>query len=104
MTTSRVLIVEGNPGDAATLRDMISAWGYETFVEPNGAAWLDKAKQLRPSVVIAGGVVSHLGRFDLLRHIRAQHPETPVILLTDQGSIEMALQAVKEEGAYHYFE
>src|SRR5919112_6009920 len=31
-------------------------------------------------------------------------PETAVILLTGQGTVEMALRAIQEEGAFHYFE
>src|SRR5919112_676413 len=31
-------------------------------------------------------------------------PETAVILLTGQGTVEMALRAIQEEGAFHYLE
>ena len=36
--------------------------------------------------------------------IKAAAPNTPVILLTGEGSVEMALRAIQEEGAFHYFE
>jgi DNA-binding NtrC family response regulator len=45
-----------------------------------------------------------LDGYGLLREIRARYPEIVVILLTGQGSVEMALRAIQEEGAYHYFE
>ena len=61
-------------------------------------------KTRRPSVIVAGSAASASDGFSLLREIRALYPETPVVLVTDQGSIEMALNAIQQEGAYHYFE
>jgi DNA-binding NtrC family response regulator len=46
----------------------------------------------------------NLDGFGLLREMRQLHPETAVILLTGQGTVEMALRAIQEEGAFHYFE
>jgi two-component system response regulator FlrC len=42
-----------------------------------------------------------LGGMDLLRQIRREHPEIEVIVLTAYGSIESAVQAMKE-GAFDY--
>src|SRR5205085_1928184 len=40
----------------------------------------------------------------LLRALRTQQPHTPIILTARNSSIETALQAIQDEGAYHYFE
>src|SRR4030095_11008790 len=45
-----------------------------------------------------------LDDFGRLRELRQLHPETAVILLTGQGTVEMALRAIQEEGAFHYLE
>src|SRR3989442_8874487 len=103
MTARRILIVESDSQSAEELRRLVSDWGYEASLEPAALEPSGKLHELRPSVVIAG-VGSQADGFGLLRQIRVEHPETPVILLTDRGSIEIAVQAVKEEGAYHYFE
>jgi len=39
-----------------------------------------------------------------LRHVKAHQVGIPVILLAERGSIEIALRAIQDEGAYHYFE
>lgn len=42
--------------------------------------------------------------FDVLRHVRAQQFSVPVIRLAESGTVELAMRAIQEEGAYHYFE
>lgn len=104
MTKRRVLIVDDEPAAAQGLRELLAAWGYETASEADGVAGLKRAEEFLPSVVITDVLMPRLDGFGLLRELRAGHPEIAVILLTGQGSVEMALRAIQEEGAYHYFE
>jgi DNA-binding NtrC family response regulator len=104
MTKGRVLIVDDEPAVADALREMISAWGYETASAADGLAGLRRAEDFRPFVVITDVLMPRLDGFGLLRQLRERYPEIVVILLTGQGSVEMALRAIQEEGAYHYFE
>jgi DNA-binding NtrC family response regulator len=104
MTKGRVLIVDDEPAVADALREMAGAWGYEAASEADGLAGLRRAEEFRPSVVITDVMMPHLDGFGLLRQLRERYPEMAVILLTGQGSVEMALRAIQEEGAYHYFE
>jgi DNA-binding NtrC family response regulator len=104
MTKGRVLIVDDEPAVADTLREMVSAWGYETASEADGLAGLKRAEDFRPFVIITDVLMPRLDGFGLLRQIRDRYPDMAVVLLTGQGSVEMALRAIQEEGAYHYFE
>ena len=104
MTKGRVLIVDDEPAVADTLREMIASWGYETQVAADGLAGLKRAEEFHPFVVITDVMMPRLDGFGLLRKLRERYPETAVILLTGKGSVEMALRAIQEEGAYHYFE
>ncbi|MBA3442017.1 MAG: sigma-54-dependent Fis family transcriptional regulator [Pyrinomonadaceae bacterium] len=104
MTSGRILIVDDEPVVADVLREQVAAWGYETRAEADGLAGLECIKEFHPSVVIADVLMPRLDGFGLLREVRAHHPEIPVILLTGGGSIAMAVRAIQEEGAYHYFE
>src|SRR6185295_7891537 len=45
-----------------------------------------------------------LDPFMLLRELRTLQPHTPVILTASNSSVELALRAIQEEGAFHYFE
>jgi DNA-binding NtrC family response regulator len=83
---------------------MLQGWGYETAVASDGRAGLAAVEEFYPSVVVSDVYMPNLDGFGLLRGVRELHPETAVILLTGQGTVEMALRAIQEEGAFHYFE
>src|ERR1044071_2795728 len=104
MAKARVLIVDDEKAAGEGLRDLLAAEGYETLAEGDGVAGLRRVEEFLPSVVITDVLMPRMDGFGLLREIRSRYPETAVILLTGQGSVEMALRAIQEEGAYHYFE
>jgi DNA-binding NtrC family response regulator len=104
MSKGRVLIVDDEPVIAEALSEMLEGWGYETAVALDGDAGLSAVEEFRPSVVISDVYMPRLDGFALLREVRELHPDTAVILLTGQGTVAMALRAIQEEGAFHYFE
>src|ERR671912_739014 len=104
MAKARVLIVDDEPSIAEWLSDTLAGWGYETEVAEDGAVGLTLADEFSPSVVITDVYMPNLDGFGMLRELRERHPETAVILLTGKGNVEMALNAIQEKGAYHYFE
>ncbi|HEV3471034.1 MAG TPA: sigma-54 dependent transcriptional regulator [Pyrinomonadaceae bacterium] len=104
MPKGRVLIVDDESAIAETLSEMLQSWGYETAQASDGRAGLALVEEFRPSVVVTDVFMPNLDGFGLLREMRGLHPETAVILLTGLGTVEMALRAVQEEGAFHYFE
>ena len=104
MPKGRILIVDDEPVIAESLSELLEGWGYETAVASDGLAGLAKVEEFRPSVVVSDVYMPKLDGFGLLRELRELHPETAVILLTGQGTVEMALRAIQEEGAFHYLE
>lgn len=104
MAKKRVLIVDDEAAITASLSDIFSAWGYETATAADGFAALALVETFNPSVIVSDVSMPGMDGFGLLREIRARQLQTSVILLTGRGSIEMAVRAVKEEGAFHYFE
>ncbi len=104
MVRGRILIVDDDPLLLDTLREILTAGGYDALAETNSMAALAQIVDLRPDVIITDVKMPGLDGFALLREVRERQPEVPVILLTGEGSVEMALRAVREEGAYHFFE
>ncbi|HEX8687453.1 MAG TPA: response regulator, partial [Pyrinomonadaceae bacterium] len=104
MPKGRILIVDDEPVIADTLGDMLGGWGYETAVAGDGREGLALVEEFRPSAVVSDVYMPNLDGFGLLREMRSLHPETAVILLTGQGTVEMAVRAIQEEGAFHYLE
>src|ERR671921_3005508 len=104
MPKGRILIVDDEPVIAESLSELLEGWGYETAQAADGRAGLTLVEEFRPSVVVSDVYMPNLDGFGLLREMRQLHPETAVILLTGQGTVEMALRAIQDEGAFHYLE
>src|SRR5712691_7387337 len=99
-----VLIIDSDREHSAGLHDQLKRAGYEVFTESTSAAGLEAAESSSPSVIITD--VSAYGRaaFASLRELRARNPHTPIIVASNNSSVETALRAIQEEGAYHYFD
>jgi DNA-binding NtrC family response regulator len=104
MPKGRILIVDDEPVIAESLSELLEGWGYETAVASDGLLGLAKVEEFRPSAVVSDVYMPNLDGFGLLREMRELHPETAVILLTGLGTVEMALRAIQDEGAFHYLE
>lgn len=104
MSKAKVLIVDDEPSARAGLSEIVSDWGYETQVASDGAEALEVAKEFVPTAIISDVFMPRLDGFGLLAKLRELMPETAVILLTGQASVEDAIRAVKEQGAFYYFE
>jgi DNA-binding NtrC family response regulator len=55
----------------------------------------------RPSIIITDLVMPRMGGLELLKALKGEDAECTVVLLTAQGSVESAVEAIKE-GAYDY--
>lgn len=104
MMKGRILIVDRESSAAESLRERLTALGYETTAETDGLIAFERIAQFHPSVIIADVLLPGFDDFGWLRQIRAHYPKIPVILLADKGSVEMAVRAIQDEGAFYYFE
>ncbi len=104
MSDQRVLIVDDEEAARQGLSEVVASWGYLTETAGDGRQAVEHVENFAPHVVITDVVMPKLDGFKLLAHLRTEHPETSVILLTGQGSVDAAIRSVKDEGAFYYFE
>lgn len=104
MASRSILILERNSGADRSLRELLASWGYDSVFVQNLSSALQAASESKPIAVIDAGNGSSADDFELVRELRTQQADLPVILLTEQGSVEGAVRALQEEGVYHYFE
>src|SRR5499427_10076854 len=104
MNKLKVLIVDDEQAAREGLSEIVSAWGWEVHQASDGIEALRVAGEIEPSAIISDVIMPRLDGFSLLAKLREELPDTAVILLTGQASIEDAMRAVKEEGAFYYFE
>src|SRR5712692_10387215 len=100
----RVLIIDSDRAHSDALRDQLKSLGHEVVTESTSRLGLEVAETFLPSVIITDTSGDGRESFASLREIRARQPSTPIILAARGSSIETAVRASQDEGAYHYFE
>ena len=97
----RVLIVEDDPSTRTGLAELVQAWGFQTEEASDGEDGFRKVTSFRPAIIVSDLVMPRMGGADLLRTLKDQLSDITFILLTAQGTIESAVEAIKD-GAYDY--
>jgi DNA-binding NtrC family response regulator len=101
----KVLIVEDEPHALMGLAELISGWGYRTETAHDGIEGWEKAMAWNPAIVVTDLKMPRLDGLGLLAKFAAEGSsltaKTAVVLLTAQGSIQTAVDAMKL-GAYDY--
>jgi DNA-binding NtrC family response regulator len=99
----RVLIVDDEADSREALAELTQRWGYDVQTAADGTEALRRAIEGHPDVILTDLVMPNMDGLWLLRALRAEIPECPVVLLTGRGTIQTAVQAIKE-GAYDFIE
>ena len=98
---AKVLVVE----DDATLRqalcDTIKFGGYQTVEASCGVDALSQLSKECVDMVISDVQMDHMDGRELLRQVRAKNPELPFVMITAHGSVQGAVDAMRE-GATDY--
>jgi DNA-binding response OmpR family regulator len=80
-----ILIVEDNPDLAYGLRTGLEIEGYEVAVAEDGETGLSRAKQWLPDLVILDLMLPGMDGYRVLRSLRDDGLEMPVLILTARG-------------------
>ncbi len=103
MTAEKVLIVEDEENERSGLAELVTAWGYQTETARDGVEGLEKVEAWSPGIVITDLKMPRMSGMELLERIGAQPQAIAVVVLTAQGSIDVAVAAMKG-GAYDFVE
>ena len=101
VTSERVLIVEDDSAARVGLEQLVRSWGFIADSAGDGEEALQKVTSFRPAIVITDLVMPRMDGLALLRALPAQGSDVTTLLLTAQGTVETAVEAMKE-GAYDY--
>jgi len=97
----RVLIVEDDHATREGLAELVQTWGFQTEEAVDGEEGLRKVTSFRPAIIVSDLIMPRVGGMELLRALKDQLSDITLILLTAQGTVETAVEAIKE-GAYDY--
>jgi DNA-binding NtrC family response regulator len=101
MSQEKVLIVEDEENERTGLAELVSAWGYRAETAKDGAEGLEKVTNWSPSIVVTDLKMPRMGGLELLERLASDGQTMAVVVVTAQGSIDSAVQAMRM-GAYDY--
>lgn len=84
----RLLIVEDEVGLAEGMRAILEKEGYATDVVFDGLAGLDYALSAIYDLILLDIMLPKLNGLDILKNLRAQKIQTPILLLTAKSEVE----------------
>ena len=97
----RVLIVEDDAAARVGMEQLIRSWGFSVEAASDGDEALEKVSAFRPGIVLTDLVMPKMSGLELLRALKEQGEHTTTVILTAQGTVETAVEAIKQ-GAYDY--
>ena len=83
------------------LAELVSSWGYRTDTARDGVEGLEKVEYWSPSIIVTDLKMPRMGGMELLERLSEQAQAVAVIVVTAQGTIDSAVQAMRM-GAYDY--
>jgi len=98
-----ILIAEDDSRVGESLRLLLKKKGHEAVLAPNGKEALQLLRHDAVDLVITDVVMPKMDGIELLEAVKGLRPETEVIVISAQGTIEKAVQAMKL-GAFDFIE
>ena len=99
--SDEILIVDDEPSNRKILAQELIHHGYVTEFAKDGSEALRKIESSRPDLIILDDMMPGLSGLDVLRELRKRDHDIPVVMITAYGTVERAVQAMRE-GAYDF--
>jgi DNA-binding NtrC family response regulator len=103
MTTisGTILVADDDPDIRDILKDALASLGARTIAARNGQECLDRVAADAPDLILLDIEIPLKNGLDVLKEIRRRRDDTTVIMITAYGTIQRAVEAMKE-GAFDF--
>ncbi|GLX77625.1 sigma-54-dependent Fis family transcriptional regulator [Thalassotalea insulae] len=101
MSQSKILVVEDDAGLREALIDTLKLAGYQCVEAESGESALLLLKNQLVDLVVSDVQMGGMSGLSLLKSIKSSYPNLPVLIMTAYGTIDDAVQAMKD-GACNY--
>jgi len=95
MDFRKLMLVDDEEGVRRFLGLSLMDLGYEVKTAENGQAALELFDEFHPDIVFTDIKMPVMDGIELLKSIKAQSPDTEVIMITGHGDLDLAIQALK---------
>jgi len=92
----RILIVDDDPAQGQTLARVLELEGFKTAVAESGHRALAEIDQSSYDLMLTDLKMPGMDGMDLFRRVHDKKPDLPVMIVTAHGTIESAIDAVRE--------
>jgi DNA-binding NtrC family response regulator len=92
---TKILVVDDEPAMREVLQMRLEEWGYQVRLASNGLEGRELVADYDPDIVISDVIMPECSGLELLRNLKGDRPDRPVILITAHGSVDMAVEAMK---------
>jgi FixJ family two-component response regulator len=100
---TEIYVVDDDPAIRKTLTAIFSLKGYEVICFADGASLLATARQKTPACIILDVHIPGRSGLDILKELNADDYPAPIFIMSGQGDIAMAVDAIKN-GALDFIE
>ncbi len=94
--STKILVVDDEAAMREVLEMRLQEWGFEVCLAEDGIEGKEMAESYDPDIVISDVIMPQVSGMDLLRSLKAGDPDRPIILVTAQASIDLAVDAMKQ--------
>lgn len=98
-----IYIVDDDPAIRRSLERLLDAVGFRVTSYATPVAFLDVAADLATGCVLLDLHMPEIGGFEVLDRLLLMNPDLPVIVITGQGDVKVAVRAMKA-GAVDFIE
>ena len=99
--TPTILVVEDDLENRKAMLRILQNEGYDVLEADNGQGALDQVMSRQVDIMVTDLRLPVIDGVELLKQTKAAYPEIEVILITGYGTVEVAVEAIKE-GAYDF--
>lgn len=98
---NKVLVVDDELSVRRLLQEVVRKEGYEVFGAENGMEAFEKTRLLKPAVILMDVKMPGMDGLEAFYMIRKENPQIAVIFLTAHGTVDIAVEVMKQ-GAFDY--
>ena len=98
---TKILLIDDDAEIRYSLDRVLSQDGHEVIAADSGEDGIQKAKELKPSLIFLDNRMGGISGIETLQHLRSSAPDSMVILMTAYGTTQTAIEAMKH-GAFDY--
>jgi len=96
----KILVVDDQASNRNILRQELTHRGYAVETANDGPEALGKVESSRPDLMIVDYMMPNMSGLEVLKELRNREHDVPVVMITAYGTVDRAVQAMKEGASY----